>query len=86
MNCYGDPAIASKTGTNIEKCKCDWLVVQALNRATPEQKEQLKVTASVLHNATVLTFSIMMSQNFKFNVINKKIIKVLSFLPCDSWT
>lgn len=43
IDCYGDPAVTGKIGTDIEECKCGWLVVQALNRVTPQQKEMLKL-------------------------------------------
>ncbi|XP_070566289.1 farnesyl pyrophosphate synthase-like [Ptychodera flava] len=42
LDCYGDPSITGKIGTDIEDNKCSWLVVQALDKATPEQKEILK--------------------------------------------
>lgn len=42
LDCYGDPAVTGKVGTDIEENKCSWLVVQALARVTPEQREILK--------------------------------------------
>jgi len=44
LDCYGDPAVTGKVGTDIEENKCSWLVVQALARVTPEQKEVLQVS------------------------------------------
>ncbi|XP_006001700.1 farnesyl pyrophosphate synthase isoform X2 [Latimeria chalumnae] len=38
LDCYGDPAVTGKIGTDIEDNKCSWLVVEALKRGTPEQK------------------------------------------------
>ena len=35
--------MTGKVGTDIEENKCSWLVVQALARVTPEQREILKV-------------------------------------------
>ena len=43
IDCYGDPSVTGKIGTDIEECKCGWLVVQALDRVTPQQREMLKV-------------------------------------------
>lgn len=42
LDCYGDPKVIGKIGTDIEDKKCSWLVVQALNRATPEQRKVLQ--------------------------------------------
>ena len=43
LDCYGDPAITGKVGTDIEEKKCSWLVVQALQRISAEQMQILKV-------------------------------------------
>ena len=43
LDCYGDPALTGKLGSDIEECKCGWLSVQALLRATPEQQKLFKV-------------------------------------------
>jgi farnesyl diphosphate synthase len=42
LDCYGDPETIGKIGTDIQDNKCSWMVVQALDRATPEQKKLLK--------------------------------------------
>lgn len=42
LDCYGDAQVIGKIGTDIQDNKCSWLVVQALQRASPEQKELLK--------------------------------------------
>ena len=44
LDCYGDPAVTGKVGTDIEENKCSWLVVQALERVTPEQRKLLQVS------------------------------------------
>nr|BBH72800.1 farnesyl diphosphate synthase-2 [Nasutitermes takasagoensis] len=41
MDCFGDPELSGKIGTDIEDGKCTWLVVLALQRASPEQKALL---------------------------------------------
>ena len=45
LDCFGDPAVTGKIGTDIEDNKCSWLVVQALKKATPPQRAELEVCA-----------------------------------------
>jgi farnesyl diphosphate synthase len=42
LDCFGDPAVIGKIGTDIQDNKCSWLVVQALKRCTPEQRRVLE--------------------------------------------
>lgn len=42
IDCFGDPAITGKIGTDIQDGKCSWLAVVALQRCTNEQKEIMK--------------------------------------------
>ncbi|KAA0145988.1 hypothetical protein FNF31_05483 [Cafeteria roenbergensis] len=42
LDCFGDPAVIGKVGTDIEEGKCSWLLLRALERASPEQLELLK--------------------------------------------
>ncbi|KAL5007786.1 hypothetical protein ScPMuIL_016592 [Solemya velum] len=42
LDCYGDPEVIGKIGTDIEDNKCSWLVVQALSRVNDDQREVLK--------------------------------------------
>lgn len=42
LDCYGDPKITGKDGTDIGEGKCTWLAVVALQRASGEQKEIFK--------------------------------------------
>nr|XP_043890281.1 farnesyl pyrophosphate synthase [Solea senegalensis] len=42
LDCYGDPAVTGKIGTDIQDNKCSWLVVKALEVMTPEQRAELE--------------------------------------------
>lgn len=42
LDCYGAPEVIGKIGTDIEENKCGWLVVQALQRVTAEQRAVLE--------------------------------------------
>lgn len=42
LDCYGNPEVTGKIGTDINEGKCTWLSVVALQRATPQQKEIFK--------------------------------------------
>lgn len=46
LDCYADAEVLGKVGTDIEDNKCSWLIVQALQRATPEQKKVFEVRLS----------------------------------------
>jgi farnesyl diphosphate synthase len=43
QDCYGAPEVIGKIGTDIQDRKCSWLVVQALKKATPAQRQILEI-------------------------------------------
>ena len=41
MDCFGDPEVTGKVGTDIQDSKCSWLLVYALKQASASQREEL---------------------------------------------
>ena len=41
LDCFGDPKVIGKIGTDIQDNKCSWLVVQALDRCDEKQRKVL---------------------------------------------
>ncbi|CAJ1961907.1 unnamed protein product [Cylindrotheca closterium] len=42
LDCFGDPKVIGKVGTDIQDNKCSWLVVQALDRCSQDQRKILE--------------------------------------------
>lgn len=55
LDCFGDPVVIGKIGTDIEDSKCSWLVVTALQRATPEQRAVIEAHYGKSDAASVAT-------------------------------
>lgn len=47
LDCFGNPEITGKVGTDIQEGKCSWLVVVALQRVTPSQRKILEVIPEI---------------------------------------
>ena len=43
LDCYADPEVLGKVGTDILDNKCSWVINTALQHATPEQRAVLDV-------------------------------------------
>lgn len=41
IDCYSDPAVMGKAGTDIAESKCNWLIIWAMERASYGQKQVL---------------------------------------------
>ncbi len=72
LDCYGAPEVIGKIGTDIEDNKCGWLVVQALSRVSPAQRQVLEVRLSVSHSSDLICF-------VNFFVCNRALFY---FIPC----
>ncbi|XP_037532851.1 farnesyl pyrophosphate synthase [Nematolebias whitei] len=53
LDCFGDPAVTGKIGTDIQDNKCSWMVVKALEVMTPEQKSVLEACYGLSDEASV---------------------------------
>ncbi|KAL1617271.1 Farnesyl pyrophosphate synthetase [Neofusicoccum ribis] len=42
LDCYADPEVLGKVGTDIQEGKCTWLIIQAMANCTDEQRKVLE--------------------------------------------
>ncbi|XP_061737661.1 farnesyl pyrophosphate synthase isoform X1 [Nerophis ophidion] len=53
LDCYGDPAVTGKVGTDIQDNKCSWLVVTAMEVLTADQRADLEASYGQHDEASV---------------------------------
>ena len=71
--------MTGKVGTDIEENKCSWLVVQALDRVTPEQREVLQVRKG---GASVFFFQVNAPSNTITGPTVYKMVTVAKVVLC----
>lgn len=47
LDCFGDPEVIGKIGTDIQDHKCTWLLVNALERCSPSQRQIIETNLGV---------------------------------------
>lgn len=52
LDCYGDPAVIGKIGTDIQDNKCGWVINKALQKANPAQRKILDENYGVRSSET----------------------------------
>lgn len=94
LDCFGNPEITGKVGTDIQEGKCSWLVVVALQRVTPSQRkileecygindpEKVARVKQLYHDLGLqTTYSVYEEENY--NLINTHIQQISRGLPHD---
>ncbi|XP_039306131.1 farnesyl pyrophosphate synthase-like [Solenopsis invicta] len=92
LDCFGDTEIFGKDGTDIQNGKCAWLIVVALQHATPEQRKILEECYGVadpekvkriqeIFNDLDLPKIYSIYEEEKYNMINARIQQISCGLP-----
>jgi farnesyl diphosphate synthase len=71
LDCYGDPEVIGKIGTDIEDNKCSWLVCKALLLANAQQLEMLKANYGHEDKAKVAKVKELFAQLDLENIYNR---------------
>ncbi|XP_011501796.1 PREDICTED: farnesyl pyrophosphate synthase [Ceratosolen solmsi marchali] len=94
LDCYGDPQVTGKQGTDIQEGKCSWLTIVALQRASPAQRkileecygvDDLEKVAKVkqLYNDLGLQLTYSVYEEESYNLMNTHIQQISRGLPHD---
>ncbi|XP_011161325.1 farnesyl pyrophosphate synthase [Solenopsis invicta] len=92
LDCFGDSNVSGKNSTDIQDGKCTWLIVVALQRATPEQRKILEESYGVsdqektrrvkqLFNDLDLPNTYFKYEEETYNLLNKHIQQISCGLP-----
>jgi len=60
LDCFGNPEVTGKIGTDIQDNKCSWLAVVAMQRANAEQKQIM--TDCYGHNGLLRVFKLVLTE------------------------
>ncbi|XP_035743867.1 farnesyl pyrophosphate synthase-like [Vespa mandarinia] len=94
LDCYGNSTVTGKDSTDIQEGKCSWLIVVALQRATPEQRKILEECygskdpekierVKSLYNDIGLSNTYSIYEEETYNLLNTHIQQVSRGLPHD---